>query len=139
MNLPYNIDYVAPFYDDSASSTGKTPARRLNNGKPYSLTDMNKYLLTGDTPFEASGQYSDMLKTTIRECLQYHPRFRPKIEDLKMTTERYRREYMEEDKASDDLIDEEEDEASEDLIVKVEGTMNNFKVGGRYPPPGEQQ
>ncbi|KAJ4317772.1 hypothetical protein N0V94_004770 [Neodidymelliopsis sp. IMI 364377] len=139
MNLPYDSDYVAPFYDDSASSAGKTPARRLNNGKPYALTDLDRYLLTGDKPYEASGQYSDKLKTTIRQCLQYHPRFRPKIEDLKVTTETYRRNIMEEDEDSEKPMVNKEDEDPETLIVKVEGSMNDFKVGGGYPPRREQQ
>lgn len=116
MNLPYHTEYIAPFYDDAASHTGVTSFRRLNNGQPYSAQDLNKFLMTGDAPFEAAKQYSPQLRQAIRKCLLYHPRQRIKIAALKAFTKQYRDKYMDE-------------EGAEELVVRVDGRLEGFGVG----------
>ena len=122
MNLPHYTEYVAPFYDDAASHTGVSKFRRLNNGQAYSAVELNKFLMTGDTPFEASAQYSVQLKQAIRKCLQYHPKQRIKIQALKTFTAEYRAKHMA------------KDESSGELVVKFENRMEGFRVGRAHLP-----
>lgn len=124
MNLPY---LSAPFFDHESEHTGLRPARRLNNGAPYNKSQLNRFLLTGHKPFEASHQYSPLLRATIRGCLNYLPKDRPNVQALKNLTEKQSRLSME--KAGD----------TGDLLVKLDGKMEQFRVGRAYMPLPEER
>lgn len=126
MNLPYYSAFEAPFYDHGSEHTGIKPARRLNNGESYTGNNLKSFLLTGHKPFEASHQYSKLLRATIRSCLQFLPKHRATLQRLKKITEQERKMHME------------KDESSGELWIKINGKMEEFRVGQRYVPPLEE-
>ncbi|KAF9692864.1 hypothetical protein EKO04_009106 [Ascochyta lentis] len=127
MNIPYYTEFEAPFFDDSSSHTGVTSARRLNDGNSYSKEQLKKFLLTGNAPFEASHQYTPQLRAVIRGCLQYLPKDRYMLKDLKKVTSMNREKHL---KSKDD---------SGDLWIKVDGEMEGFRVGSAYVPLQEEE
>lgn len=128
MNLPHSSEYVAPFYDDANSHNGVSTFDRVNNGKVYTARTLEQCLMTGDRPFEATRQYSDVPKKTIRRCLNYRPQHRIKVQDLKALTAQNRQLRMSQQGPADDLI------------VRIKGAMQGFQVGRAfvYVPPTEE-
>ncbi len=110
----------SPFFDDEQNNQGRQPGRALVNGQPYTNAELDKFVLSGDTPYEASAEYSATLKDAIRGCLRYHPHERVKLETLK------------------DIIEENRDEAfenvymSEPLVVRYNARAEQFPIGSRY-------
>lgn len=129
MNIPYSHEYIASVYDNAAQHYAGGTFERLNHGIHYSNAVLND-LMTGDTPFEAAGQYSDVLKYTMKGCLPFQQRHRTKLKSLKQTTAHNLKIHMEKDGAAD-------------LIVRIKGGMQGFQVGERfkYVPPtdGEEE
>jgi len=85
MNLPGKYGHFQqPFFDGDG-----TQGRQFNNGKSYTLDDLQNGLFSGAQPYEASSRYSTELKETIRKCLEYQQSDRPTFATLKETTSKW--------------------------------------------------
>jgi hypothetical protein len=120
INLPFNVGFKAPFFEET-DNYGDFTNRRLNNGRPYLTSDLDEFLLTGIAPFEAPARYSETLRETIRSCLRYMPGDRVGIEQLKEITDWERGRHM-------------ADEDTGNLRVYIDGEMEQFRIGNNYVP-----
>ncbi|KAH6625333.1 kinase-like domain-containing protein [Boeremia exigua] len=119
LNLPTYTAFTAPFFDHASEHTGLRQARRLNDGQPYTRTQLNRFLLTGHRPFEAPMAYSKLLRSTVRACLQYMPADRVGVRELKKITEMARAKALAE-------------EGEGALWVGVDGGMERYRVGAAF-------
>ncbi|KAF2845638.1 hypothetical protein T440DRAFT_522521 [Plenodomus tracheiphilus IPT5] len=73
-------------YDQRTSQWSKNLLLHLG---AYTMEQLDAYMFSGQEPYEASDRYSPTLKDLIKHCLQYHPRDRLSMADVKAETSRY--------------------------------------------------
>jgi hypothetical protein len=121
MNLPFNVGFKAPFFEER-NNNGEFTNRRLNNGRSYRTSHLNHLLLTSHAPFEAPARYnhySDDLREYIRRCLRYMPEDRVGLVELKGITGFRRESFMRRD-------------GTDDLLVYIDENMEQFRIGNNY-------
>ena len=106
-----NNNLQEPFFDDNG-----TAGNKLVSGERYSHPTP-KNLLSGNTPFEASQQYSNELKDLIRRCLRYRQTDRPSVEAVKARTAKALGKTK----------------SREDVFITVSSTLHDFRIGEGYP------
>lgn len=79
---------MVPFFRHS-DDRGQPQNTHLINGERYDVVSHHNSLFFGITPFEASNNYSDQLKETIFQCLDYRQHKRGSFTQLKSITSTY--------------------------------------------------
>ncbi|KAJ4363495.1 hypothetical protein N0V83_009790 [Neocucurbitaria cava] len=81
-NLSSGPDY-RPFFDSASSKR-----RKLVNGEPYTVAELNEHVFSGESPYQVTKKYSEKLKGLVRECLPWDPEDRIKLRTLKERIEK---------------------------------------------------
>ncbi|KAH7380278.1 hypothetical protein DE146DRAFT_761009 [Phaeosphaeria sp. MPI-PUGE-AT-0046c] len=120
MNLPgRHMILEVPFLDNAG-----TQGRKLVNGKPYTAKDLED-LLSSNSPFEASGRYTDELKATVRSCLAYRLEDRPTLGELKVIT----RKHLE---VKTTRSGKARSEPEDRLVITLPEAIHEFDIGQHF-------